>query len=32
MPDFLSKIYLAELSVFLDEEKDRKLAIEKNKT
>ena len=31
MPDFLSRIYLAEMFVSEDEEKDRKLAIEKNK-
>ena len=31
VPDFLSRIYLAEMSVSEDEEKDRKLAVEKNK-
>ena len=31
MPDFLSRIYLAEMSVSKDEERDCKLAVEKNK-
>ena len=31
MPDFLSRIYLAEMSVSEDEEKDCKVAVEKNK-
>ena len=31
MPDFLSRVYLAEMSVSEDEEKDCKLAVEKNK-
>ena len=31
VPDFLSRIYLAEMSVSEDEDGDRKLALEKNK-
>ena len=31
VPDFLSRIYLAEMTVSEDEERDQKLALEKNK-